>query len=348
MLVSDLDTPAVTADLDILERNIRDMAAHCRELDIALRAHTKTHKTPEIAHRQLAAGAVGICCQKLGEAEVMVAAGIKDILIPYNIVGHLKVERLLRLLTRATVTVALDSEPTAQGISDQAKEQGLEAPVLIELDTGGQRCGVQSPEAALHLARRVVKMPGLSFRGIMTYPSRVEAAPFVKRTVELLKDDGIPVEVISGGGTGGEAASKTMGCTETRSGSYVFEGLTRISHKTNPPNPRTCVLRVICTVVSTPTPSRIIIDGGMKTFASYPPTPYGYIVEQPEAKIYSMSVEHGHVDVSKCSHKFQVGERLSVIPLHQEMCLNLHDQYYGVRNGRVEVIWPVAGRGRVQ
>ncbi len=348
MLVSDLDTPAVTAGLDILERNIHDMAAHCRELDIPLRVHTKTHKTPEIAHMQLAAGAIGICCQKLGEAEVMVAAGVKDVLIPYNIVGGLKVERLLRLVKRATMTVAVDSEATAKGISDQAKEQGLEARVIIELDTGGNRCGVQSPEAALQLARKIAAMPGLSLQGIMTHPSRVEAVPFVKRTVDLLRAERLPVNIISGGGTGLEATSKALGCTETRSGSYAFEGMTRINHTTNPPNPVTCVLRVMTTVVSTPTPGRVIIDGGMKTFASYPPTPYGYIIEQPDAKIYAMSVEHGHVDVSKCSHRFTVGERLSVIPLHQEMCLNLHDQYYGVRNGRVEVVWPVAGRGKVQ
>lgn len=348
MLVSDLDTPAVTADLDILERNIHDMAAHCRELDIPLRVHTKTHKTPEIAHMQLAAGAIGICCQKLGDAEVMVAAGVKDVLVPYNIVGRIKVDRLLRLVKRATMTVAVDSEATAREISEQAKEQGLEARVIIELDTGGQRCGVHSPEEAGHLARKIAGMPGLSFQGVMTYPSRLEAEPFIRRTVELLKSDGIPVNMVSGGGTGSEADSKAIGCTETRSGSYAFEGMTRINHSTNPPNPRTCVIRVVSTVVSTPTPSRIIIDGGQKTFASYPPTPYGYIIEQPDAKIYGMSVEHGHIDVSKCSHMFTIGERLSVIPLHQEMCLNLHDQYYGVRNGRIEVVWPVAGRGKVQ
>ncbi|MEM2926674.1 MAG: alanine racemase [Candidatus Bathyarchaeia archaeon] len=348
MLISDLDTPAVTAELPILEKNIRDMAAHCKELDIPLRAHIKTHKIPEIAHMQIASGAIGICCQKLGEAEVMVAAGIKNVLIPYNIVGRQKVERLLRLVKRATITVALDSEATAIGIAEQAKEEGLEVPVIIELDTGGHRCGVQSPEEARHLARKIVKLPGLSFQGIMTHPSLPEAEPFIRHTVEMLKADGISVNIISGGGTGLEAISKAIGCTETRSGSYAFEGMKRINRTTNPPNPVTCVLRVICTVVSTPTPNRIIIDGGMKTFASYPPTPYGYIVEDPNAKIYAMSVEHGHVDISTCSTKFKVGDRISVIPLHQEMCLNLHDKLYGVRNGKVEVVWDVAARGKVQ
>ena len=138
-----------------------------------------------------------------------------------------------------------------------------------------------------------------------------------------------------------------MGCTETRSGSYIWEGMSRIGNS-GMLNAERCACRMVVTVVSTPTPDRIIIDGGMKTFASYPPTPYGHIIEHPEAEIYGMSVEHGHVDVSRCAHRFRVGERLSVIPLHQEMALNLHDELNGVRGDKVEVIWPVAGRGKVK
>jgi len=348
MRVEDLDTPALTADLNILEKNIRDMAEHCKDLDMPLRVHIKTHKIPEIAHMQLDAGAIGICCQKLGEAEVMCAAGIRDILIPYPIVGKHKLERLMRLVKRANIIVAVDSEEVARGISRKAQEEGCEVHVIVELDTGGKRTGVQSPEAALSLTKKILSMPNLCFEGLMTFPSRIEAKPFIEKTVELLKAEGISVNMISGGGTGLEAISKEIGCTEHRSGSYVFEGLKRINRKTNPPNPRTCALRVICTVVSTPTPDRIIIDGGQKTFTSYPPRPYGYIVEHPEAKIYAMSVEHGHVDVSACPHKFKVGERLSVIPLHQGMTLNLHDELIGVRDGKVEVIWQIAARGKVK
>lgn len=347
MHIDDLDTPAYLADLDIMERNIANMAAHCRAVGIALRSHTKSHKIPEIAHKQIAAGAVGIVCQKLGEAEVMVAAGIRDILIPYNIVGRHKVERLTRLSRRAIITVAVDSEITAQGISEQAHKDGCKVRVVIELDIGSGRCGVQSPEEALSLARKIADMPGLAFKGIMTFPSRVEAGPFIARTVALLTGGGIPVEMIGGGGTGCEAASKAIGCTETRSGSYLWEGLTRISGS-DMLHPSRCPCRMLVTVVSTPTPERIIIDGGMKTFASYPPVPYGHIIGHPDAKITGMSVEHGHLDVSRCSHRFRVGERLMVIPLHQEMALNLHDELVGVRNDQVEVIWPVAGRGKVK
>ncbi len=346
MRVEDLDTPALTIDLDILSRNINDLAESCRRHKIALRVHTKTHKIPEIAHLQLQAGAIGIVCQKLGEAEVMVDAGITDILIPYNIVGARKVERLVRLGQKATIAVALDSETTARGISNLAGEP--EVPVLIELDTGGNRCGVQSPEAALELARKVVQLRGLRFQGIMTYPSRPQAEPFLTRTLRLLEDAGIQAPVVSGGGTGSEAVSKQIGCTETRIGSYVFEGMRRINHSDNPPNPITCAERMIVTVVSAPTPERIIVDGGQKTFASYPPIPYGHIVEHPDARINGMSVEHGHIDVSDCDHAFQVGERISIIPQHQGMTTNLHDTAYAVRNGVVEAVWAVAGRGRVQ
>ena len=347
MRIQDLDTPALTIDLNILDKNIRELAESCRKHDISLRVHTKTHKTPEIAHMQLRAGAIGIVCQKLGEAEAMAAAGIQDILIPYNIVGTQKLERLSRLCKGATITVAVDSEITARGISEQMAADGTAIRMLIELDTGGKRCGVPSPDAALELAQKIVAMPGLNFHGIMTYPSHERAKPFLDRTRDLLKEAGIPVHTVSGGGTGTEAVSRAIGCTEARIGSYVFEGLRRINRTDNPPNPDTCAERMIVTVVSTPAPDRIIIDGGQKTFTSYPPTPYGYIVEHPDAKIYGMSVEHGHVDVSECSHRFRVGERLSVIPQHQGMTTNLHDRVYAVRNGVVEAIWDVAGRGKI-
>ncbi|MYF99687.1 D-TA family PLP-dependent enzyme [Candidatus Poribacteria bacterium] len=347
MHINDLDTPALLADLDVLEKNISNMAKHCSEIGIPLRVHTKTHKVPEIAKLQVETGSKGITCQKLGEAEVMVDAEIDDILIPYNIVGKPKLQRLTDLVKRAKVIVALDSEETASGISQQATADGCVIPVIVELDTGSRRCGVGSPLAAHHLAQKAVKMPGLDFQGVMTYPSNVNAKPFITETVNLLRKDGIPVNVISGGGTGSEIASKEIGCTETRSGSYVYEEMTRVGNS-EMLSPERCVLRVLVTVVSTPSSDRIIIDGGQKTFASYPPTPYGHIIEHPDAKIYGMSVEHGHVDVSGCSHKFRVGERLSVIPLHQGMTSNLHDELVGVRINTVETKWQIAGRGKVK
>jgi D-serine deaminase-like pyridoxal phosphate-dependent protein len=348
MTIDDLDTPALTIDLNILARNIETVATRCREHDIRLRVHTKTHKIPEIARMQLDAGAIGIASQKVGEAEAMVAGGIEDILIPYNIVGGRKVDRLATLCERARMTVAADSETTVQGLSEGLSAKGTSAGVLVECDTGGGRCGVQTPEGARDLARLIDKLPGLILEGVMTYPSHERAKPFLDEVRGLFFESGLPLNTISGGGTGSEATSKAIGCTEVRIGSYVFEGPTRINRNTNPPNPTTCAERMICTVVSTPTSERIIIDGGQKTFTSYAPTPYGYIVEHPDAKINGMSVEHGHVDVSNVDHVFQIGEKLSVIPLHQGMTTNLHDTVYAVRNGQVEATWTVAGRGRVQ
>ena len=347
MHVSALDTPVLTVDLDVLERTINNMAAHCQEIGIDLRVHTKTHKVPEIAKMQVAAGSKGITCQKLGEAEAMVDAGLDDILIPYNIVGKPKLQRLTELVKRAKMTFALDSEETATGISEQANADGVTVRVIIEMDTGSRRCGAQSPQAVLELAQKITKMPGLDFQGIMAYPSNLRAKPFIEETVELLTAAGLPVNIISGGGTGAERNSKEIGCTETRSGSYVYEGMTRISGS-EALNPERCGLRMIVTVVSTPTAERIIVDGGQKTFTSYPPKPYGHVIEHPDIKIYGMSVEHGHIDVSESSHKFRVGERLSIIPLHQGMTSNLHDELVAVRNGQVEAIWKIAGRGKVR
>jgi len=349
MLIHDLDTPAVVADLDKMERNIRDMAAYCRQIGIPLRVHTKSSKIPEIAHMQLAAGAVGICCQKLGEAEPMVAAGIQDVMIPFNIVGEAKVDRLLRLARRANITVTLDSLDVAQGISEGAKKWGGKVRVLIECDTGSHRCGVQTPEAARALARQIVDLPGIDLQGLMTYPTLEGTKAFFAEARSLFERDGLPVNVISGGGTGHERMSKEAGCTETRSGSYLWEHMTRIRGREDLSDER-CPLRVIVTVVSVPTADRVIVDGGIKTFTTFGrgAPPYGLCVEYPEAKMYAMSVEHGHLDVSQCSHKFRVGERLQFIPIHQEITLNMHDELVGYRGEQVEVIWPVAGRGKVK
>ena len=347
MLIHDLDTPAVVCDLDKLERNIQAMADHCRQLDIPLRSHTKSNKIPEIAHMQLKSGALGICCQKVGEAEVMVAAGIEDILIPYNIVGPIKVVRLMRLARRASITVASDSLETAQGISEEAKRSGGTVRVLLELDTGGRRCGLQSPQAAQELARQIMELPGIDLQGVMTYPSRLEAKPFLEKTASLFQEDGLPMQVISGGGTGHEAASKSLGCTETRSGSYIWEGQSRIRNVGDISDER-CPLRIITTVVSTPADGRIIVDGGMKTFSVFPSLPNSLCVEHPDIVIRSMSVEHGHVDTSASTHTFKVGDRLTFIPRHQETALNMHNELVGYRGKQVEVIWQVQGRGKVQ
>ena len=349
MRVTDLDTPALTVDLDGLDRNITQLQEACDRLDISLRVHTKTHKTPAIAHRQVAAGATGIVSQKLGEAEAMAAAGIEDILVPYNIVGRPKLERLSRLVRSgtATVTVAADSKTTVEGLSAQADGDGCTFRVIIEMDTGGGRVGVQSPAETLALAQTIDRLPGLRFCGVMTYPSSEQARPFLDEVRALTAAAGLPLEIVSGGGTGSEEISKSLGCTETRIGSYAWEGMTRVG-KREDLDPVRCPLRMVVTVVSTSVPGQIIVDAGMKAFTSYPPTPYGYCLEHPEIAIRRMSVEHGHIDITGASHRFAVGDVLSFIPLHGGMTTNLHDRIYAVRNGEVEEVWEVAGRGRGQ
>lgn len=347
MHIYDLDTPAVVIDIDVLERNIQQMAAHCKGLGITLRGHTKSHKNPAIARMQVASGSRGIVCQKLGDAEVMAKAGLDDILMTYNIVGRQKVRRLTELARWRKMTVTADSEDVVRGISDQARIDGVRVGVLVEMDTGGKRTGVQSPEAAAQLGQLVMGLPGLELRGLMTYPSLTSGKAFMDAAVEKFHELGLPTSIISGGGTGHEAISKQLGCTEHRSGSYVYEGLSRISRNEDL-DPQRCPLRVVTTVVSVPTRDRVIIDGGMKTFRLFPTYPYGKIIEEPDASIYGMSVEHGHVDVSKCSRKFKVGDRLTVIPLYQEGVTNLHEEITGFRKGEVELVWRVEGRGKVR
>jgi D-serine deaminase-like pyridoxal phosphate-dependent protein len=347
MRTADLDTPALVVDLDVLERNIAGMAALCADVGITQRVHTKTHKTPEIARMQVAAGSQGITCQKLGEAEAMADAGLDDILVPYNIVGTRKLERLVALARRARITVAADSADTVRGVSQAAAAAGLSIPMLVEMDTGAHRCGVQTPAAVTLLAERIEAAEGVDFAGVMTYPSSTSARAFINETMDSLATVGMQARIISGGGTGAERASKDLGCNETRSGSYAYEGMSRVG-RSEDLNAERCALRLIVTVVSVPTSDRVIIDAGQKSFASYPPSPYGHIIEQPGAMIRSMSVEHGHMDTSECDHHFTVGERLSVFPLHQGMTANLHDELVAVRDGNVEDTWRIAGRGRVQ
>ena len=181
MHFTELDTPALCVDLDVLEKNIDDLQSACNQLEIPLRVHTKTHKTPAIARKQVAAGAIGIVSQKLGEAEAMAAGGIEDILIPYNIVGQAKLARLTHLIQsgQSTITVAADSSATVTGLSQAATEAGCNIRVIVEMDTGGGRVGTQSPTDTLALAQEIDRLPGLEFTGVMTYPSSELARPYL-------------------------------------------------------------------------------------------------------------------------------------------------------------------------
>lgn len=347
MKITDLDTPVLALDLDTLERNIQERAAYCREQGIRVRPHVKTHRCPAIAHLQVEAGVIGITCQKLGEAEVMVQAGIKDILIPYNIVGRVKLERLMRLCRQTRMTVAADSEDTVRGISEAASAEGLNVPVIVEIDTGAGRCGVQTPEAVVVLAEAILDLPGVTFQGIMTHPSQKESGPMLRESVRLLTEAGLPPETVSGGGTGTWEYYHEQGLTELRIGTYAFnsprrDGDGRIT------NVDRCSLRIVATVVSIPTAERAIVDAGYKTFAHTGGSPYGNVIDDLDVPVYRMSVEHGFLDIRKASRPYHVGDMLTIIPNGTEVMINQHDEFVGLRGGRVEAIWPIAARGKIR
>lgn len=344
--IEELDTPAVTIDLDILQSNINRMQAMMDRFGIGCRPHIKTHKIPEIAQMQIAAGAVGITCQKLGEAEVMSAAGVKEILISYNIIGAQKLERLTRLIRRANVICAVDSEYSARGIAEAARRDGVEVKLAIELDTG-KRVGVQNAQDAVELGKLIQRLDGVRLVGVMGYPTPPASAPFVSAVVSAFKTNGLPLEIVSGGGTTAAfTANEVPGLTEHRAGTYVYNDTSCVKRAVATWDD--CAQRVICTVVSRPTADRAILDGGSKTFTNDGGAPFGHILEYPEARVYGQSEEHGHMDVSACAKKPEIGERVTVIPNHACGTTNLHDQVYGVRRGMVEVVWPVAARGTIR
>jgi D-serine deaminase-like pyridoxal phosphate-dependent protein len=349
MNINQLETPAAVVDLDKLEANIARFQRYLDEHGIANRPHIKTHKIPEIAHMQLRAGAVGITCQKIGEAEVMAQAGIHDIFLPYNIIGESKLERLMRLAHRVKLSVTADSEFTVRGLSGAAQREGLELETLVEFDSGLGRCGVQSPQEAADLARIIARSPGLRFGGLMTYPSNENTDPFVVETKALLRKDGLEVARVSAGSTPGMWQAHTHPeVTEHRAGMYIYGD--RYTLKNGAMSLDDCSLKVICTVVSRPTAERGILDGGSKTFSSdlLGLEGYGLILEYPDAVYYGQSEEHGHVDFSRCAHKPEIGERVTLIPNHCCVVSNLFNQMVGVRGDKVEVIWPVAARGALQ
>jgi D-serine deaminase-like pyridoxal phosphate-dependent protein len=350
MHISELDTPVVTIDLDIVERNIAATERHLAEHQIRSRPHIKTHKLPILAHRQIAAGACGITVQKLGEAEVMAAAGIQDILVTYNILGKPKLERLTRLCRQAKMAVIADSETTISGLAEAAAADGVTIRVLVEMDTGGNRVGVQTPAEAARLAEVIARARGLEFGGLMTYPSSDRAVTMIGETMQLLERAGLQAETRSGGGSPNRfrAQEWAPAINEHRAGTYIYNDGTLVG--AGKATWDDCAMRIITTVVSRPTADRAIIDGGSKTFTNDHPCPegYGHFIEYPEAVTNAQSEEHGHVDLSKCSRKPEVGEKVTVIPRHACGTTNLHDEVVAHRGGRVEAIWPVLARGKIR
>jgi D-serine deaminase-like pyridoxal phosphate-dependent protein len=352
MRVTDLDTPVVTIQLDIMEDNIRRVQRHLDRHGIGNRPHVKTHKIPAIGRMQLAAGAVGIVCQKVGEVEVFADHGVApDVLLTFNVVGRPKLDRLMAVARRVErLTVVLDNEPVARGLSEAAVRHGIDLPFLVECDTGFGRNGVQSPEAALDLARTAMRLPRLDFQGLMTFPNRdPDTRVYFERALALFKAAGIPVPTVSGGGTPALfGVDRFPMLTEHRAGTCVYNDAMVVRSGTA--TWANCAMRVRATVVSRPTDARAILDCGTKVLTSdqYGMPGFGHVLEYPEAAVTALSEEHGTVDLSSCPERPEVGEVVNVVPNHCCVVTNMVDEVAGIRGDRVEVVWPVAARGKVR
>ena len=351
MRIEELDTPALIVDLEGLEDNLDRYQRYFDQHGIGLRPHIKTHKCVAIAHMQMRRGAIGITCQKLGEAEIMTAGGIDgDILIPFNIIGRQKLERLTALARRTRLTVAADSHYTIDGLSTAAVARDVEVGVVIELDQG--RTGVPDAETAVELGKAVDSAPGLALRGVMIMPAPPTARPFLREVLDAFDRAGLPHPIVSGGSTPSAfTAHEIPELTEFRAGEYPVGGVKHLDISTH--TVAQCAGRVLATVVSRPNTDRAVVDAGSKSLSAASAslngqTVMGYVVEYPQAILGAASEEHGQIDLSNCDHKPEIGERVQIILAHPCPCFNEHDEIYALRNGQVEAIWSVDARGAIR
>ena len=362
---ADLDTPSLLIDLDVLERNIAEMADVARTAGVRLRPHTKSHKSPEIARMQLAAGASGITVAKLGEAEVMVDAGIDDVLVAYPLVGEVKLERLRALMERAQVRTTTDSVEVAEGLGRVGRALGRDVEVLVEVDTGMHRVGGAPGAPTVELVQQVARVPGVEVLGLLTHAGHAyrskgadELRVMAERegldlveTAAACAAAGLELREISVGSTPtARIVAAVPGVTEVRPGTYVFNDVQQM--RLGVATEATCGARVLTTVVAHPAPDRFVLDAGTKALTSDggdgPPFPgRGVVVGRPELRLDSMSEEHG-VGSRTGEDDVRIGDRLEVIPLHVCSCVNMFDTAYGVRAGTVEREIVIEARGRMR
>ncbi|MEE1656224.1 D-TA family PLP-dependent enzyme [Microvirga sp. CF3062] len=344
-------TPAVVVDLDVVERNIARLQGLCDAAGVANRPHIKTHKSPVIASMQRDAGARGLTCQKIGEAEVMAEAGHDDILIAYNILGEEKLGRLGRLLSQTKVTVAADNPTVVAGLPEAAVIAGRDLRVVVECDTGRKRAGVETVAEAVALAKDIASRPGLSFAGFMLYPpenAMNETQAFLDAAVAGVRSLGLEPEIVSSGGTPNLLnLGKIKGVTEHRAGTSVFND--RMMLAAGVAQLQDCALTVYATVVSRAAPERGILDSGSKTLTSDTGglQGHGLILEHPQAKIARFAEEHGFLDLSGCNDRPNVGDIVRIVPNHVCVVVNMVDRLVEVRGHEIIGELPVAARGRL-
>jgi D-serine deaminase-like pyridoxal phosphate-dependent protein len=342
-----LDTPVAVVDVDRLERNLERWQRHCDDVGLANRPHIKTHRSVEIARRQRQLGAVGVTCQKLGEAETMVSSGLDDVLVPYNIVGRSKLERLARLLEQATLAVTVDDAELLRGLEWAASEGGRELRVLVECDTGLGRAGVQTPADAAELAWLIGRFPSLRFSGFLTFPTPPGARAFLAEAVEHAERRGLNVTTVSTGGTPTMWSSGELRpvVTEYRAGTYAFHDRNTLSAGAGTLDH--VALTVAATVVSRPTPDRALLDAGSKSLSSDrgPDDGFGLIVEAPESAITRLYEEHANVELAP-GEELELGQVVHVVPNHACVVANLFDELVATREGEIVERWSVDARGR--
>jgi D-serine deaminase-like pyridoxal phosphate-dependent protein len=350
-IAREFGTPAVVIDLDRVERNIARLQAACAAAGVANRPHIKTHKSPVIAALQREAGAAGITCQKLGEAEVMADAGFDDILISYNILGEEHIARLAALMGKTHMTVCADNPTVVEAAAEAARRAGHQLDVLVECDTGRKRAGVETPGEAIALARTIADHDGLGFAGFLLYPPETaiaETQRFFDAARAGVRKAGLEPRIVSTGGTPNIVnLGKIDGATEHRAGTYVFND--RMMLACGAATLDDCALHVVATVVSRAGPERGIVDSGSKTLTSDTGglDGHGLILEHPQARIHKFAEEHGFLDLSACNDRPQVGDVLRIIPNHVCVVVNMVDRLITTRDNRIEGEIPVAARGRI-
>ena len=363
MLISDLDTPALVIDMDVMERNLTRVSDYAREHQLRLRPHTKTHKIPALARKQLHLGAAGLTVAKVGEAEVMLDAEPDDILVAFPVIGPAKLQRLMTVAELTRITVALDSKEALAELSEAASQFGRSIGVLIEMDVGLGRVGLEPGPAILEFARAIEACPCVTFEGLTFYPGHIRhmdhgattalqaVSELVNGAVQLLETNGFEVRVVSGGSTPTLFHShEVTRLNEIRPGTYIFND--RNTKDLGACSLEDCAATIMATVVSTTVRDQIIIDGGSKTFSSdraaSGEASFGLVLDAPDAHFAKMNEEHGFIDIRGAGRSFKVGERVHVLPNHVCVAMNLHEQVYGIRGNQVEQVWRVDARGKLQ
>ena len=350
-LIQDIDTPAVIVDLKIVKENINAYQKYCNDVGITLRPHIKTHKIPALAKLQVKAGAVGITAQKISEAEAIISeGGIDDVLITYNIIGEKKLRALLDLAKRVKVSVVADSFFCVKGLSKTFKGAGEPISVLVECDTGANRCGVTSPHLACELAELINRSPGLIFGGLMTYPPTSQAQKinsFLSNAKKLIEAKNIAVNTISIGGSPDMWKVQDIPvATEYRIGTYIFNDRSLVEKQVCSDDK--VALTVLATVVSTPTKNRAIIDAGSKVLTTdlFGMKGHGRIVNFPDLRIVQLTEEHGTI-VSDQNTNLEIGQKILIIPNHACVVTNMLDEVTVITAERNIGNMKIIGRGKV-